>query len=354
MTTQHDFDQVRANGHEITGAGFGVNGARVITKPRFGWVRWSPQQRMRKERVPGRRLIGLGAWGLVALASGLLGVSYAAQYTYVLNQRHHQHWPSLIEAGCLDAGMIIFSLLALGLAMRGMSAKVERIAIVICAGGSAVMNYAAADVTSPRSVLAYCMPPVFLAFVADRVTAAYRRHVIGLQDTRSPWAVLGGTGRKTAKVAGLAVLYAVRVPLAPRSTFGGVRRAILAATPLPAAPQPPAIEAPAVAPAPAALPSAIPPPLRKPRGGSAQGHPGRGGTKTSRFLRLVNDKHGPMARIPLDQVGAICREQAPFVELDEGAARTALRAAIQAAADLQWPIPGTEEAIEAAGEGDVR
>ena len=38
-----------------------------------------------------------------------------------------------------------------------------------CAGASGVMNFAAANDASPKSVLAYVMPPVFLAVVADRV-----------------------------------------------------------------------------------------------------------------------------------------------------------------------------------------
>ena len=40
------------------------------------------------------------------------------------------------------------------------------------------MNFAAANDASPKSVLAYVMPPVFLAVVADRVSVA-RRHAVG-------------------------------------------------------------------------------------------------------------------------------------------------------------------------------
>ena len=50
------------------------------------------------------------------------GVSYAAQYRYVLDQRH-QHIASVIEAGALDVGLIIFSLLALGLARAGLARR---------------------------------------------------------------------------------------------------------------------------------------------------------------------------------------------------------------------------------------
>ena len=183
------------------------------------------------ERPPGSALVTTATILLGLLAVGLFAVSLAAQYRYVLNVKHDAP-VSVIEAiAGLDAGMTIFSLLALGLARAGRSARIERALIVVCAVASAGMNYAAADDGSPRSVAAYCMPPVFLAVVVDRVVAVVRRHVLG-DDERSAWAALG-----------LAVLYALRCVLAPPSTAGGLRRWVLAATPLPAAERP-AIEPP--------------------------------------------------------------------------------------------------------------
>jgi hypothetical protein len=163
----------------------------------------------------------------------LFGVSLAAQYRYILHAKH-QVTASMVEALALDAGMIIFSLLALGLARAGQSARVERALILACAIGSAGMNYAAADVASPRSVAAYVMPPVFLAIVTDRVIAVVRRHMIG-DDERSAWAVLGRALAAALLGLGKAVLYGLRLALAPRSTLGGLRRCVLLATPLPAA-----------------------------------------------------------------------------------------------------------------------
>ena len=133
----------------------------------------------------------------------------------------HQSATSVIEATALDVGMLIFSLLALGLARKGLAAKTERALIVACAAGSALMNYAAADVTSPRSVLAYCMPPVFLAVVVDRVVATTRRHVLGMREARSPWSVLGTGAGRALRVLGRVVLYALRLFLAPVSTPQG-------------------------------------------------------------------------------------------------------------------------------------
>ena len=66
------------------------------------------------------------------LAAGLFVVSLTAQYRYVFAVKH-QSVPSAIEAIGLDAGMTVFSLLALGLAMAGQSARIERALIVVCA-----------------------------------------------------------------------------------------------------------------------------------------------------------------------------------------------------------------------------
>ena len=179
-------------------------------------------------RAPGSVLVSAATLLLGLLAAGLFVVSLAAQYRYVLNVKH-QAIPSIIEAIGLDAGMVIFSLLALGLARAGQSARIERALIIACALGSAAMNYAAADVASARSVAAYCMPPVFLAIVVDRVIAVIRRHVLG-DGERSAWSALT-----------MVALYALRCVLAPPSTAGGMRRWILAATPLPAAIEPPEV-----------------------------------------------------------------------------------------------------------------
>ena len=174
------------------------------------------------DRAPGSALVSTATVLLGLLAAGLFVVSLAAQYRYVFAVKH-EALPSYIEAIGLDVGMTIFSLLALGLAMAGQSARIERALIVACALGSAAQNYAAADVTSPRSVVAYIVPPVFLAVVVDRVVAVVRRHVLG-DSERSVWGALGK-----------AALYVLRVVLAPPSTALGLRRWVLVLTPLPEA-----------------------------------------------------------------------------------------------------------------------
>ena len=183
---------------------------------------------------PGRRLINTAAILLGILDAGLFAVSLMAQYQYIFAAKQ-QSWPAYIEAVALDTGMVIFSLLALGLARGRQAAPVERALIVVCAFGSAAMNYAAADVSSLRSVAAYVMPPVFLAVVTDRVIAVVRRHMLGMEAERSAWAVVGRAVLVAAAGGGKAVLYGLRLVLAPRSTLSGARSLVLLATPLPGA-----------------------------------------------------------------------------------------------------------------------
>jgi hypothetical protein len=307
------------------------DGMTLITRPWRAWSWYQQDQGPEREKPaarPGSRLIAAAAVLLVGLGIGLLAVSYAAQYRYVLSERH-QSVASLIEAGALDVGLIIFSLLALGLARAGLAARVERGLIVACAAGSALMNFAPAASDSWRSVLAYTMPPVFLAVVVDRVVVVVRRHVLGMRDGRSPWwAAVAGSGR-AARFGALAALYALRLALAPASTCAGTRRAILAAAPLPAA---------------AGKPEATGPPRRREQDRPRRRPAARGGSMTARFLALVAERHGEFASIDPARVSPICAELAPEVGIDPGNARTALRKAVLAAHAAALP----------AGEGDAR
>ncbi len=188
------------------------------------------------DRARGSGLVSAAAILLGLLAAGLFVVTLSAQYKYVFAAKH-QAIPAMIEAAALDLGMAIFALLALGLAMAGQAAKIERALIVACAVGSAAQNYAAADVTSPRSVAAYVAPALFLALVVDRVVAVVRRHVLGDAEL-SVWAAVGRGLAALVKGLGLVLLYLLRLVLAPPSTSTGLRRLVLIATPLPAAEKP--------------------------------------------------------------------------------------------------------------------
>jgi hypothetical protein len=316
------------NGHDALAGHADRDGVTLLTRaPRFS------RHAGQRERGDGHRLIAAGAVLLAALGVGLLAVSIDAQYRYVFAYRH-QSATSVIEATALDVGMLIFSLLALGLARKGLAAKTERALIVACAAGSALMNYAAADVTSPRSVLAFVMPPVFLAVVVDRVVATTRRHVLGMREGRSPWSVSATAAARVTRAMAVTTLYGLRFLVAAPSTCTGVRRAILAATPLPSAAAADGDERQDEDEKPDRERRERKPPDRR------RERAGRGDTKTSRFLAAVRDKYGDFAAIPEDRVSPISTELAPTVGLDCGAARTALRARVLAA------LP--------AAEGDVR
>ena len=194
----------------------------------------------RAGRAPGSVLIAVAAWLLTLTGGGALFVSFAAQYAYILAVRR-QGVASAIEALLLDLLMIVFTLLALGLARAGQSSRAERALILACAAASAYMNVSAADVASPRSVAAYAVAPVALAVVVDRVVAVIHRHVLAGAEP-SAWATVGRAAATAARITGLVLLYALRFALAAPETARGLRRMVLAAAPLPALPKPPASE----------------------------------------------------------------------------------------------------------------
>src|ERR1019366_3319377 len=63
----------------------------LVTKPRLFWPGLFASRRPARDPQqgrPGARLVGTAAVLLFVLGVGLLSVSYAAQYRYVLEQRH--------------------------------------------------------------------------------------------------------------------------------------------------------------------------------------------------------------------------------------------------------------------------
>ena len=146
----------------------------------------------------------------------------------------HQDAPALIEALIADVAMVTCSLLALGMACAGQSAKVARLLVVVFAGLSAGMNYLAADVSSFRSVAVYVMPPVVFAVCTDQTVAVIRRHGLGIAED-SAWTVLGRLVLAVVRLAGIILLYGLRFILAPAETAKGLRRMVLNAAPLPGA-----------------------------------------------------------------------------------------------------------------------
>ena len=182
-------------------------------------------------RTPGSRVIAFATWLLALLGAGLMYVSFDAQYQFILAQKGARA-ASLIEAAMLDAGMVILSALGIGLARAGKPSGSVRFLIMICAGASAGMNFAAADPASWRSVVAYVSAPVFLAVITDRVIAVIRQHVLP-PDAESAWAPLGRAAVAGLRLAAVVALYLLRTVLAPSGTLRGLRQMVLDAAPVP-------------------------------------------------------------------------------------------------------------------------
>lgn len=207
----------------------------VLTNVIAGGKKDRENEGERPRRPGGWRLIATAAWLLALLGGGLLYVSYSGQFMYFLNARHQQG-PAAVASAMFDLGMIVFTLLALGLAIAMMPARTERAWIMLCAFGSAAMSYLAADVSSPRSVVAFVAPPVFLAVVVDRVVAVVRKVLVGI-DEGSAWTVLGRWAARVFRLLVLVPLYLLRFVLDRKGTWAGVRQMVLNATPLPDIPE---------------------------------------------------------------------------------------------------------------------
>jgi hypothetical protein len=254
------------------------------------------------------------ALGLLAVAAAV--VSWEAQYRMVSSARHSAGIAAL-EAAIPDAGSLIFASLGIALALHGKRAIRARTLNVCCVAVSVGMNGLAAG-HGWRDLAIWVMPPVLYALASDTLIGVIRAWAIARQralgetladDETTPLAILVGL-----------LLWLLRLVLAPRSTVAGFRIWVIDECP--------------VAPGRLALrrepPLAAVPATRRQRTGRPEG---RAGSKTSRFLTLVVDRHGPLADLPVGEVSPICARLASEVGLDAGAARTALRRAVLAARD---------------------
>ena len=248
------------------------------------------------------------AAGLCLLAAAAAVVSFTAQYRMVDATRRLAVVAGL-EAAIPDAAALVFACLGIALALHGRRAIRARLLNVASVGTSVFMN-AIAAAPGWRNLAIWAMPPIAYALASDTLISVVRAwalarhqhlHAALAGDTATPLAILGGL-----------ILWLLRLALAPGSTLAGFRAWVLAECPVapgrraPAAAPPPAIPSPHVARV-------------------------RGETKTARFLSLVAERHGPLASIPLDRIASISAALAPHVDLNPGAARTALRRAVLAA-----------------------
>lgn len=299
------FERLGVNGRDIV-AGQASKHMLVTRPAHFKGLGWLARL------DAGSVLLAVASVLLAANAAAMGIVSWHAQYAFVLAEKHGQHMASALEALGLNTGAVIFAIYGVALARLGRRALIERLLVVACALGEGAMNLLAANLTSPRSIAVYVMPSVLFAAGADRLIAVVRRAALGRQEDddsqRSAW-----------RLAGRAFLYLLRFTVAAPSTAAGGRRALLLATPLPAAPDPPRAITPP------------PPPADPDEDEDRAPREPREGTKTAALIQVATERYGPLAAIPLDRASAIATELAPDVDLHPGSARTALRKAVLAA-----------------------
>ena len=261
--------------------------------------------------APGAWLHG-GAAGLLVLAGAAAAVSFTAQYRLVFAARGIAVAAAL-EAAIPDAAALVFACLGVALALHGRHAVRARLLNAGSAGTSVFMNVIAAA-PGWRDVAVWVMPPAAYALASDTLIGVVRVRVAAPSQN-------GATADASMlSVAGGMVLWLLRLCLAPASTLAGFRAWVLEECPVAPGRRAPGLAQPAIGPAPRE--ASWPPPQR--------GSPPRDGTKTSRFLALVAEQHGPLAGIPIPRVSRISAAIAPQVGLNAGAARTALRHAVLA------------------------
>ena len=258
--------------------------------------------------APGRLKDRSGLWlrnaaaGLGVLAGAAAAVSFTAQYRMVDATRHLPVLAAL-EAAIPDAAALVFACLGIALALHGRRALRARALNLAAVGTSVFMNVLAAA-PGWRNLAIWALPPVAYALASDtligvvRAWAIARHQQLGTAldaDAATPLAVLGGPA-----------LWLLRLALAPASTLAGFRAWVIEECP--------------VAPGRRAV-SSRPAPAPRPRKA----------TKTARFLDLVTERHGSLASVPLNAVAGISADLAPQLDLNTGAARTALRKAVLAA-----------------------
>ena len=216
-----------------------------------------------------------------------------------------------LEAAIPDAAALVFACLGIALALHGRRALRARALNLAAVGTSVFMNVLAAE-PGWRNLAIWALPPVAYALASDTLIGVVRAWAIARQehlgtalaaDAPTPLTVLGGLA-----------LWLLRLALAPASTLAGFRAWVLEECPV----------------APGRRGRPAPPPARS-RPGRARKAVPRKATKTARFLDLVTERHGPLASLPLDRVAGISATLAPQLDLNVGAARTALRKAVLAA-----------------------
>jgi len=270
-------DPISVSAHQMRPADFSLPSQRASDRP----ARWLA--------------VSMAALGVLSAASAT--VSYAAQYRMVYAAKRTA-LAAALEAGIPDVAALT----------------------------SVAMNVLAAG-HGWRDLAIWAMPPVAYALASDTAIGVVRAWTIARQralnealadDGSSPLAMIGGL-----------LLWTLRLAVAPVSTLSGFRGWVLEECPVA-----PGRRA-AMGRQPMAPPAQIigsPSPAITGRSARRPSSAGNGpATKTQRFLALVVDRYGPLAKFPITNVSKVCSELAPEVDLNTGAARSALRRHVQAA-----------------------
>ncbi len=278
--------------------------------------RFEPQTAVAEVKQPKDRA---GSWLRNAMAAlGFLAacaavVSWTAQYRLVFAVKRLSLIAAL-EAAIPDASAFIFASLGIALALHGRRAIRPRILNVAAIGVSIFMN-AIAAAPGWREMAVWVMPAIAYAVASDTLIGVIRARALAkgralraslADDETTPLAIVGGL-----------VLWLARLVLSPRSTLSGFRNWVIEEVPF--APGRRMATAPKPRPA-----------LTGPRVPRSQ-RTVRSRTKTAMFLALVVERYGPLENFPVADVSRVCSALAPEVDLNAGAARTALRRQVLAA-----------------------
>ena len=338
---------------------FGVPEKTWEDVPEQDGIKWLHLSSRRPRREPADRSATWLRWAMAALgllAATAAAVSFQAQFTMVLAAKGVK-WVAALEAGIPDAAAMVFACLGIALALHGKRAVRARILNVGAVATSVTMNAIAAG-PGWRDWAIWIMPPIAYALASDTLIGVVRAHAIAQQresgdaladDDATPLAVLTGV-----------LLWVLRFAVSPRSTLSGFRGWVLEECPV-APGRRAAIEAPAdrayqiSTPCPdcastvslidgscascgwASDPDVCPECLSITHDPDSQcpatlprPRQHRDGSKTSRFLQLVEQQHGPLSAIDPTKVSRISSELAPLVDLHPGSARSVLGKRVRA------------------------
>ncbi len=298
------------------------------------------------------------------LAASAAAVSFEAQFRMVMAAKSIR-WAAALEAGIPDAAALVFAALGIALALYGKRAIRARVLNVASVATSVSMNLLAAA-PGWRNLAIWVMPPIAYALASDTAIGVIRAWTLARKRELGE-ALADEETTPLAIVSGMA-LWGLRLILAPASTLSGFRGWVLEECPVApgrraevAAITPPVTEE--IFPCPdcccsvVALPDGScascgwphdqendqePPvcPLclcidhdpdsQCPNAPARERRQRRDGSKTSRFLQLVEEQHGPLSAIDPSKVSRISSELAPLVDLNTGSARSVLGKRVRA------------------------